>query len=193
MHELEFKDWLYDEGFLRDLAKKASGKITMLALGGALALGIGADRYFKTPAAPMPQVQIDPSRTAIRIPKGGFEFRIQGYGKVESGQIRINRIRTRGLSDYALQASLASLGGTEMIQNKIAEKLNAQSDRGYGHKSVPPGKEVDRDNEQKLGGQKVTVVLEDAPIYAGTPFDPIFVTGSIDLDLGEGSWIAPAK
>lgn len=189
MQDLDFKDWLYDEGFFSGLGKK----IPMLALSGALALGVGAERYFHSPAAPLPKIKVDSSRLAVRIPKGGFEFRIQGYGKVESGQIRINRIRTRGLSDYALQISIKSLGGTEMIQNKIAEKLNAQSDRGYGHKSVPPGKEVDRDNEQKLGGQKVTVVLEDAPIYAGTPFDPIFVTGSIDLDLGEGSWIAPAK
>ena len=38
MQDLDFKDWLYDEGILRDL----SGKITMLALGGALALGAGA-------------------------------------------------------------------------------------------------------------------------------------------------------
>jgi hypothetical protein len=128
----------------------------------------------------------------IRIPdcpSKGFAFSLKNYGHVSEKDIDIKKIRSgSGLSNIGLKGMLQSVD----LKKHIVRELNGQSQ--YTYSSLPPGTVVDHSKKQQIPNKVVVIVLEDWPIYAGTPFDPIYITGTIRLDLTKGeAWIAPAK
>lgn len=131
--------------------------------------------------------------TSIRIPDcptKGFAFSIKNYGHVSESDINITHIRSGqgGWCDIALKAALKAVD----IKKQIANTLNGQSQ--YNFSSLPPGTVVDESKKQQIPNKVVTIILDDWPIYAGTPFDPIYISGTVRLDLSKGeAWIAPAK
>lgn len=181
--ELHFKEWTIEEGWF---GKK------LIPLFAAGALGIYSMPHLQQPTTAQP-IQIAPEEIGIRIPDSpqkGFAFSIKHFAPVSENDINITNIRSGkgGLANVGLQTILKTVN----VKKEIAKNLNGQSE--YGYSSLPPGTAVDNSRKQQIPNKIVTIVLEDWPIFAGTPFDPVHVSGTVRLDLRQGeAWVAPSK
>jgi hypothetical protein len=188
--ELDFREWVMQEGWLSGW----KGKLIPLFAAGVLGIQpavIGGIKHIGH--KPPPPIKVAPEEIGIKIPDSptkGFAFSIKNYGHVSENDITIKSIRSGkgGMANLGLKGMLQSVD----LKKHIANELNAQSQ--YGYSSLPPGTVVDDSRKQQIPNKVVTITLDDWPIFAGTPFDPIYITATLRLDLTKGeAWIAPAK
>jgi hypothetical protein len=183
--DLDFKRWTIEEGLF-----SWRKTIPLFAAG---AIGLGAMGQHVSTAPKQVSISVAPQELGIRIPDSpqkGFAFSIKDYGPVDEKDINITSIRSGkgGLADLGLKAALSTFD----VKKEIAKQLNSQS--SFGYSSLPPGATVDYSRREEIPNKIITIIIEDWPIYAGTPFDPIHITGTVKLDLRHGqAWIAPSK
>lgn len=193
---MEFKAWAIEEGIF-DWGKNLGRRyIPMFAVGAGVGLGslnLYSQKPAQTPVAFQNKIEVAPEALGISIPDSpdkGFSFFIKGYGPVSESDINIVKVRSgKGfIANTGLQAILQGANP----KKQIADMLNKQSHFGYA--SLPEGTDVDMSRKQVIPAAIIKVQLEDWPVITGSPFDPVYITGSVTLDLRKGeAWIAPSK
>lgn len=189
---MEFRAWAIEEGIF-DWGRKLR-YIPMFAVGAGVGLGslnLHSQKPAETPVAFQNKIIVTPQEFGIpdSLDKG-FSFFIKNYGHVSETDINIVKVRSG--KGFIANASLQAILQGSNPKKQIAEMLNAQTHFGYA--SLPEGTDVDMSKMQKLPAAIIKVNLEDWPVITGSPFDPVYITGSVTLDLRKGeAWIAPSK
>lgn len=184
MHELDFKDWLYEEGLLGNIARRA--KIPSFILGGALALGATA-QHFQAPTADA-QVQIDPRKVSVDIPEKAFAFHMSGYDPISPNQIHIEKIGAPSVWKKAVvNTALTAIGGIDGLKQRIADRLNADPQKGYTYQT--PGAKFGEPED--LSGQETIIRLKNTPVDLGNG-NVVLLTGWVEIKAEKAS-IAFAK